>query len=242
MSMVPRRAGGNHAQHAHRSARRGQRQIGSLRAGQRGGAPAGDLPVVQHPSGHCFVVRTENEAAGREEVGQQHGRPNVGGRHDVPGGDPRDLLAALRGRQFAAHRIKCRRTPLAPPRRLGLKLHAGRQAANHQARQKHHQERENVLRIVDRELPARRHKTEVKRGNAQNGSQNGRAAPQPKRHGDHSQQVDHRQIGGRFYVRRKQRAKCRANHHRHQRPQIPDLAAGQEPGRPRAAPPAAGRR
>ena len=208
--------------------------------------------MIEHPPGHGLVVRTENEAAGGEKgdgphlperpdgcfahmgtvpffSAQQHHRMNVGRSHDVPGGDPRDLLAALRGRQLAAHRIKRRRAPLAPPRRLGLKLHASRQAADHQARQKHHQKRQYVLRIVDRELPARRHKTEVKRGNAQNRGQNGRPPPQPQHHGNHSQQIDHRQVGGRFHVRRKQPAQRRANHHRRQRPQIVDLAVGQEP-------------
>ena len=143
----------------------------------------------------------------------------------MPCRDSGDLLAALRGRQLAADRVQRGRAPFPTPGRFGLELHAGRQRADHQAGQKHHQEREQVLRVADGERPARRHEAEIEGGHAQNGGEDRRAAPQPKRNGHHAQQVDHHQIGRSQGAATENGAQAGAAQHHDQRPEVAEARA-----------------
>ena len=136
------RAGGNHAQHAHRSARGGQRQIDALGARQRGGAPAGRLAVIEHPFGHGLVVRTEERS--RPTCGHPAGQRQIGPAPVCSGSSTtartseaamtcRAAIRAICSRLCVAANsrpigVERRRAPLAPPGRFGLKLHPRRQA------------------------------------------------------------------------------------------------------------------
>ena len=164
-------------------------------------------------------------------VGQEHDRAGVDGGRDVPHGDPGDLLAALRGRQLAAHGVERRRAPLPPPGRFGLKLHAGRQRADHQARQTASPANvKQVLRIADGERPARRHEEEIERGHAQDGrpGSTGRAraaAQRPPRPAGRSSPG----WSARSVRRQSSAADARADQHDQHRPEIAEPRAGQTP-------------
>ena len=165
----------DHAQHADDSAGSGKRQIDAFGTGKRRRSASRRLTVLVNPFRDGLIVGVKLKIVAvisrRKQfslpIRQKHDRANIGGRHDVRCGDPRDLLPILRCRQLPADGVKGRHPPFLPPCRFDLKLHPGRQGADGQAGQQHDQKREQVLRIADGKSPAGRHETKIEHGNAE---------------------------------------------------------------------------
>ena len=109
--------------------------------------------------------------------------------------DRQELVHPARARQLPAHGVE-RRGPLLALAR-GVRLHpdARRQTTGHEADDQHHQEREQVTDVGDREREDGRHEEEVEGGDAQDGGHQRRPSTIACRDDDDPEQVHHDEVG-----------------------------------------------
>ena len=156
--------------------------------------------MLVDPAGDAHVGGVERELAAAPrgqraaDVGDEHGDRRAEHLRHVARGDLQQRVDPLRAGQLAAHGVERGGPLLAVMGGLGLRARPHGEAADDEADDQHHREREQVADVANGEREVGRDEEEVEGGHAEHGGH--QRGPPAGAHGHQhdAQQVDHDQV------------------------------------------------